>query len=296
MTHAQVKRSLTFPEWAIDYSGMVGGNLKGKLWLCGLEYGGSEDLENLVFELPEPQQPYHNGVPCLDDKSELLSWKPQRRYFDYRVAKVACAYFNLPMTGYQDYFLNRLYHHNGDTFRMNLYPLAFPSTDQGHWQNVFTEKTGFQNKEDYKAWCREHRFPFLKNLLKTHEPEVLICTGLECFEDFKLAFLDDPIAATALEIQWLDSKGQKKTFYFYRAGKTKLIIVPFLGNRHGLVSNEHLLKLGEFAREEKLDPVPVDPNEAEEGEDIAANDTFQSLGQAVSAHINKLDKGQTHGN
>ncbi|MCD8566792.1 MAG: hypothetical protein LRY36_02600 [Alphaproteobacteria bacterium] len=235
-----------FREWAVGFSGIPGGNPKGALWFCGIEYGGLDD--EISFE--EPLQQTHKSIPCWDDKTEVIEGlSGHRLQYDYKCAKVACAYFGIPLTAYKDYFLHKLYWHNGATFKLNLYPLAFPNTDAAHWREELKSKIGFGDKAAYREWCAQHRFPFLKKLVTKYRPEVLICTGVTYEQAFKTAFMDEPVLRDETA---LDDKGKRRCKLFTtNQHKTKLIVTPFFGGPHGLNSDEHLERLGRYARKEQ---------------------------------------------
>lgn len=233
------KQELNFKDWATGYSGIVGGNLKGKLWFCGIEYGGFDN--ELKFELPEENQQSYKGLPCWDEKTVLLDNIGRNGLkYDYKCAKLACLYFDLPIEEYKTYFNKKLYYHNGNTFKLNLYPLAFRNISAENWTELCAKKTGFSDKSSYQKWCQINRFSNLKLLVSKHKPDVLICTGKTFEEDFKKAFLINGNEDFISEVHTLDSKNRKFNFKFYMSGKTLVVITPHLAGPWGLNSDESI--------------------------------------------------------
>jgi len=76
-----------------------------------------------------------------------------------------------------------------ELFKLNLYPIAFDSTDLNHWHKYGLSKiTGFENKYLFNTWCFFNRFPAYTNLRKKHKPDLIICTGVDYLRDFLIFF------------------------------------------------------------------------------------------------------------
>ncbi|UOO86694.1 hypothetical protein [Neisseria arctica] len=79
---------------------------------------------------------------------------------------------------------------NSGYYKINLYPIAFQSTDVSLWQDEFSEIPGFQNKNEYINFCRKYRFIEMNRWVETYRPRLIICFGKSYSYDFNLAFSD----------------------------------------------------------------------------------------------------------
>ena len=208
-----------------------GGNPKGNVWLCGIEYAGiTEDLPFDSIEIP----PYV-GVPCRD-RNEFL-----RKYqYNWRAIKLLAALAGDDPSNYEDFFEKQsCFDQQSGYFKLNLFPFGFPDTSHKQWPEWLTQKTGFKTKQEYLDWCRLHRFPALQNWVSKHCPELIICTGITHTNDFRKAFGDGcEIVATT------QADGKEIRYFVTNAGKTLIAIVYFLGGRYGLNSNKKLSATG----------------------------------------------------
>lgn len=238
-----------FVKWAKGFSGMEG-DLEGELWFCGIERGMARKQDNLDFKLDSKltyEDDHGNKLECWNEKFEKKDTKHKSSQYNQKVSKVAFNYFNVKKSSYKEYREKSLFTWKGHTFKMNLYPLSFRNSKDTCWtKEPYKEhykKTGFPDKQMYKAWCMEHRFPVLRNLIETYPPKVLICTGSKHKQDFILAFglLDN------LYYRRGKVAGHECDFYRINDGKTLVVITPFLG-RGGIMSDDALIKLGKYVR------------------------------------------------
>ena len=138
-------------------------------------------------------------------------------------------------------------------FKMNLYPLNFPDTNDRWWGSLQVALTGFDHKTCYRAWCMEHRFPFIRKLVETHAPSVLVCLGQKMTTDFRLAFaprdkLHDKNYFAANSFTLGDEIAIESFLAFN--GKTHVLIVPFFG--YGHMGNESLTQLADEIKQRCL--------------------------------------------
>jgi hypothetical protein len=244
-------------ENAAKMAGNDGGNPDGRLWFCGIEPGSPDDIPDNSNPVSALNNYITKGfsyerdnifIPCWNDKfKDFFRDKYTKWQFEQKVAKIACSYHDRPISEYKQYLEEELYAKDGNTFKLNLYPFAFKSSDDYHWTKKYYKATGIPNKTYYRAWCMEHRFPVLRNLLIKYEPATLICAGSSFKYDFMLAFAPDKLFEE-IEIEEINNK---YIIEYFLLGKSLVIITPFLG-LGGLMSDDELEALGKFARKQNL--------------------------------------------
>ena len=142
---------------------------------------------------------------------------------------------------------------DSEIFKMNLYPIAFPNTDDGLWDKYgLTKITGLPSKEIYRTWCFLHRFPAINKQVTNYSPKYIIATGISYLTDFVVCFSgeksDEMIHKEEIKPQ---SEANKSTrnFYWRRLNqKTILVVTPFFGGPNGMNSDYLLQQLGERIR------------------------------------------------
>jgi hypothetical protein len=228
-----------FGEWAVGYSGCDGGNLKGEVWVCGIEYGGGVVESDLRFDpMLEPW--------CWPEESidEALSYQYNRK-----LAKLYAAIKGEPVGMCMDVAKrDRIFQKDGPMFKLNLYPIAFKNASDELWEEWIYKKTGLPTKSLYRAWCQIHRFKAIRSWVAEYSPKLIIGTGRGYLSDFVLAFgglecLYDGTGRT-------EKIGDRDLFIrSVNGGRTQLAVTPFLGNRHGLSSDAQLEDFGKAIRE-----------------------------------------------
>ena len=223
----------SFGKWAVGFSGCDGGNPHGKAWVCGIEWGGGHTKEDLKF--PDVTKPASIGGSGW---SEADIEQFQKYQYNQKALKLLSALAGGGLS-YRDFFrASRCFQSDSEYFKMNLYPLAFKNVSSSQWQEWLAERTGFSTKEGYVAWCKDNRFPVLKQWVKTYCPELIVCTGIGCRDDFFAAFTDRSDMRQ-------DRAGGKNIFYKWtNGGRTLVAVTYFLGQRHGLKSDSELLETG----------------------------------------------------
>lgn len=143
-----------------------------------------------------------------------------------------------------------------EIFKLNLYPIAFDSTDSALWHTYrLKEITGFNEKHLFQTWCSINRFPYFSELRKEKHPKLIVCTGVSYLRDFFICFGGN--SENSATIQYEDvspSPGSKvenrRRFYWVHLDQhTKLVVIPFFSVSYGLNSNYLLQKIGNRIRE-----------------------------------------------
>lgn len=219
-----------FSEWALGFSGCDGGNLAGEIWICGIEYSVGESEDSLERAL---SQDVRRPPPPRDNPEEFLNWR-----YNQNILKMLCA---LSGTGehYREFFRSASeLGSESNYFKLNLYPIAFKNARLSPWQEFHARLTGLCNRDEYAAWCREHRFRWLRELVKAHEPKLILCTGEGWREDFFAAFGEG-------ECRGEDKRAERSIWHLAtNSGKTLVVVTYFPMWRNGLNSNARLAEAG----------------------------------------------------
>ena len=82
-----------FKEWATGYSGFDGGNPEGKIWLCGIEWGGKspvciKELEKLFLEDVEAIPTGYENHEVNLNLSKLNGGQKNKFQYNYKFLKV----------------------------------------------------------------------------------------------------------------------------------------------------------------------------------------------------------------
>lgn len=231
-----------FQDWAKAWSGCNGGNVNADLWVCGLEFGTGHKKP---FLDRRHERHHVDGVPAWTP-GFLAEFGDQVEASAYirKLAKVILAFRGQPIGDYKTFRMGRMLRSDGQAFHLNLYPLSFRSSGADLWSKEHYELTGLPNKVIYRAWCMEHRFPWLAQHLREAGPKVLLCTGTSFREDFLCAFSADPFADKTPRTL---PSGKVVEERLINQGRTRLLISPFLG-QGGIMSNADLTALGELCR------------------------------------------------
>jgi hypothetical protein len=241
-----------FLEHAIGHAGVNGGNPRGALWFCGIEFGHRADKEaslDAVVHRPVGA----GGFPCWTPAylENIATWNGGRDLADtwpfmQKMARVAMGYdgravATLPET--KAYVRESLLREDKLTFQLNLYPVPFNSSGDGEFTERHRELTGFPNKTLYRAWCMEHRFPRLREVFGQYRPPLLVCVGTSFAAEYRLAFLGEARAfERPAEVISLPS-GKRVDLYPANGGASVVAVAPFLG-QGGLMASADLHSLG----------------------------------------------------
>ncbi|HTE42402.1 MAG TPA: hypothetical protein VK629_16385 [Steroidobacteraceae bacterium] len=132
-----------FSRWAKSFSGCDGGNLRGSYWLCGIEYGGGDTEDSLIFD--EVDVPKFVGMPHWVDRDAFLKYQ-----YNWKAMKVFAALAGKSVSGYTSFFEeHRCFDQDSEYFKLNLYPIGFKNTSHASWTEWHSRKTGFATKQEY---------------------------------------------------------------------------------------------------------------------------------------------------
>lgn len=227
-------------EFIQSYSGYNGGDIgepdRRSIWCCGIEWGGSTDVESIA-------RYYHSGewreISGFEDKNENCTAP-----YDKVLCKVLCAMAGKSVDDYEQFAWEQRVWHKGvksGYFKMNLYPLWFKDTDSAHWTPELTSLLGFADKNEYLRYCHKYRFPAINQLMQKHQPKAVLCFGTTYEDEFNLAF-SDGYKSFCLEI--IDNLPVK-----WKRNENGIVVavIPFPNApRYGLQRNRSMQLIGEF--------------------------------------------------
>jgi len=234
-----------FREWACSFSGCDGGNVDANIWLCGIEWGRGSYGDYYSKDLP---MEISNGKATI--LSDKYDWKDSITY-PYGVS-FAKLYMSIQGKKVEDYEEVTKYT-GSELFKLNLYPIAFDSTDHNHWDKHGLNKiTGFENKFLFNTWCFFNRFPVFADLRRKHKPSLIICTGVDYLRDFLMFFGGneriEKVSSGKIHPASERNIYDRTYYWVYLDEKTLLVVIPFFSGRYGLNSNHLLQEMGEKIR------------------------------------------------
>jgi hypothetical protein len=223
-----------FEKWATGFSGCDGGNLRGPIWFCGIEWGTGEDLDletELRSSVSSPPQRYR----CPEDLfRDPVSGRPYP--FDAKLLKLIGAMRGDRVAEYKRVAYERPFpfHKDSKYFKLNLFPIPFRKVDPGLWTDKYKLLTGLPTRAAYLQWCRERRFPGIREWTELGQPRLVVGIGRSCTSDFRAAFgftgPETRVTIADRELIWMSN------------GKAALAIIPFLGYQKGSLNSDNLLQ------------------------------------------------------
>ena len=232
----EIKVSKDFERWAKGFSGCDGGNPHGRIWFCGIEYGGNEREGEMKF--PDISSP-----PFLKDEDRRNFIKHQ---YSRKTVKLYLSLTGEDSANYKSAGLREggIFGENSDSFKMNLYPISFHHDSDDLWEEWLFNKTGIPTKSIYRAWCQIYRFNTLLEFVKIYSPRLIIGTGLSYENEFLMAFAGlDKVHQFKNQnkpIKIYDSNSNRELeirYMYINENRTVLAVTPFLGGRYGLNSD-----------------------------------------------------------
>jgi len=239
-----------FKEWACSLSGCDGGNPRAKVWLCGIEWGVSGNRAEEYYREQLPLEIKEGRVDLIESE---FDWGKSIKYpFGRSFAKLFAALKGEKVERYK----NVIEQCSGlELFKLNLYPIAFNSTQSRLWiKHGLKDITGFDEKHLFKTWCFMNRFPEFSRLRTRYKPDLIICTGISYLRDFFACFggsqeNSGEIKYAEIEPISENNKKKKRRYYWVKLdGGTTLVVVPFFSGANGLNSNFLLQEMGDKIR------------------------------------------------
>lgn len=236
-------------QWAESLSGCDGGNVKAETWLCGIEWGQGSYDEGIYYEKHLPDEIEKGAITLEHSKFERsqFDWKESVTYpFGRSFAKLWTVINN--EDGNVENYRDVASLDGSQLFKLNLYPIAFDSTDHKLWRKYdLDETTGFESKYLFNTWCFFNRFPAYAKLRAEHKPKLIICTGVDYLRDFLMCFAGNE-GIDQLNVGTVEGQSEKnkyiRNYYWVKLDGTLIVVIPFFSGRYGLNSNYLLEKMG----------------------------------------------------
>jgi len=205
------------------------------IWLFGIEHGTYMSRQEVDAEAQGD---------AVEDADDSYSIELQRRWpYNQRAFKLLTAIRGIPVQNWREFAGENQPFVKGSPgyFKGNLYPYACHNTSE--WPKAAADETGFANKLDYQAWCRDRRLPVIRSWVEEYRPEVFIGVGTGYRNDFAKAVFAE---AGQLEVSTVVAAGQERRLFYRADGDKKLVVVPHFSSAAGLNSDALLQVTGTF--------------------------------------------------
>jgi hypothetical protein len=235
-----------------SFMGMDGGNINSDTWFCGVEFGSDyEQMSNYYENYVKFYDLIDLKIPFRIDCPELFLKSTYDRY-------LAAMYINLfkeekltnPINTnlIEKVLKEELYNKNSNIFKLNLFPIA--KKDIG-WNKRIESETGITKDKYYESLFR-NRADFFKELIQRFEPKLIICTSPKDYKDFFIEAFFSQKQKINHSWEYHATDLQKKfKISLFESGKTKIVIIPFLG-RGNLSSYNDVISMTNHLKKEYL--------------------------------------------
>lgn len=212
-----------------------GDPLRPSIWLFGIEPGYSE--KDIALE-----KVLSSGALLSVDQNYSID--TQLGYgFNRSAFKLLAAMEGGDVRNFRQFAVERqpFVRGRGGYFKGNLYPYACNTVHD--WPERAVRETGITDKNEYRQWCREKRWPAIKRWVDKYQPRVFIGVGITCRNDFSLAVLGREVE---FSVKRFTVNSHEKSIYYFVDGGTRLVVVPHFSGPYGLNSNRSLQEAGQF--------------------------------------------------
>ena len=125
----------------------------------------------------------------------------------------------------------------------NLHPLAFRQVED--WDRTASSSTGFLDKESYRLWIKENRFPVITEWIERCRPKLFIGVGNSHRKEFMTV-----TRSPSYEERKFPINGFTKKMYLTKSGLVPLAVIPHLSRgKNGLNSDEAIQKTADKIRD-----------------------------------------------
>ena len=240
MTSSELRNE--FEDWAINhYSGFEGGNPNADFWFCGIEFGGSSTLDDVKVQITN--RLLADGSEHAEkrdvDGFDLPYWTDDHGERGLQVleqiSKLVCVLGEGSTANWRS-VRKRAFRKDGPVFKMNLFPIPFPTAQGSHWTR-FRQELGFSSKEEYRDWCARNRFCKLRKLVDQFKPKLLVCFGKGHWEWYRRAFATDG-EWRCDEINIAGEGAAEKFIQLSQESGPLLMLTPFFGRR-SMTNDDH---------------------------------------------------------
>ncbi|WP_168787628.1 hypothetical protein [Paraburkholderia aromaticivorans] len=205
------------------------------IWLFGIEHGTYKSIHDESFESND------------DEGDDSYSITMQRRWpYNVKAFKLLAAIRGFQVADWLDFAERHQPFVKGSPgyFKGNIYPYACHDVEK--WPERFIQETGITNKLQYQAWCRNHRFPVIRNWIREHSPSIFIGLGIGFHRDFAAAVFG---TQDGMEEAQISTEHYRRRIFHKSSDGKRLVVIPHFSGANGLNSNALIQKTGEFIAE-----------------------------------------------
>lgn len=253
-----VQAKESFSNWAKTLVGCDGGDIaRSDTWVCGIEWGYAKEKGQSADDYDQMLRKYYSEGLVAEmgrtaghthDTYDISAEASYR--FGEKLAKLHAVIEGNHASQYREVAAKSS---GTEIFKLNLYPIAFPETADYYWQKYELEyATGIQTKELYRVWCCLNRFPIFAGLVETHQPRLIVGTGVGYLTQFALAFGGRDIEGferVCLEPASEKNGKAREMYVGMIRNSTLLVVTPFFGHPSGLNSDHLIQQVGNEIRE-----------------------------------------------
>lgn len=217
------------------------------IWFFGIEPGWSKAQEAAE---QKPETDHHRLMATYNVEAQL-KYQYNRKAFQLLAAIEHLSSAPQPSSAdkivrqYADFARAKRPFEQGSKgyFKANLFPEPFNNI--GSWGEPAKATTGFDTKEEYRAWLRENRFKVLSHWIDKHRPKMLIGTSYGHLHDF--------MAITGTQIEpdpvQFEIRSHPKRIYVTKSGTIPLVVTPHLIGPSGLNSYDAIATAAEIVQQ-----------------------------------------------
>lgn len=234
-----------------SFLGIDGGNIRSKVWFCGIEFGGElKSMEDYLSSYVKKKS--------IDDFDLEIPYREESGGFEKSTYDryLSLMYYYL-FTNNQNKddgvdqinsILNdTLYNLDSKIFKLNLFPLAKKSAG---WDKQLELILGIEKSKYYREMFDLRKF-FFHELLNKFQPELLICTSTKEYH----SFFEETFIPTGekMSFKWdyIQSGNIKHKISTYSINNLTVLIIPFLG-RFNLSSYSDVKIVAEYIKDHYL--------------------------------------------
>ena len=223
-------------------AGCEGGNIKGKNWLFGLEYGGtatSDNYQNLKIS-------HRHNFYDYDEAAKIMDAYP----YNQRLAKLEAAKHGWQVENYKMFISNsKMLTSDGQYYFGNLGAIGMAHDTEEHFFSI-KHILGLNSKEELKQLEVDVRSELFQSWIEGHTPNCICCFGSTNAHRFIKTFTGKNGDRSC----WNKLDGLRYYHQLINQGKTNLFVLPHPTPRgpHGLISNERIQIFGYMIHEKMV--------------------------------------------
>ena len=220
-------------------AGCVGGNIAGKNWLFGIEFGGKAELvhyQNLTIDHAHKYW-----------KQEDIGTFTNSYAYNQRIAKFEAVKHGWAIEDYTDFAIQAsMLNKEGEYYRGNIGAVGFKHDNETTFEEI-GKYLGLESKQQLKDIEDSSRSPMFRKWLAEYNPNCICCFGSTSAARFVKIFTTEPTKSDC----W---RKLDRNWYYHdviNQGKTNLFVLPHptAGGGQGLSSHHKIQIFGKMVRD-----------------------------------------------